>query len=195
MFNKANSSSSSSIETYVSENMYHSTKSIICLNEINFNQNENDIDEDLDKESKFLHRLIQSSTDITRNDLYSSPINRENSQRNNRANRIESALMTSDYSPPFIDLNMNRTIDLIKRNGCGDENPLSQFNDKHVQIPIVTDSNHYLTLEHVPIYDRRTIQLTSKQLILISISVFLFVILLPKKNYCVIRMFCIILNA
>jgi hypothetical protein len=158
-------------------NLMLHTKSTICLNENNLNRNANDIHQDLNSKNKFLHRLIQSSTDLKINDLY-CPIN---SHQNNGAIRIESALMTSDYSHlllhasrPIVDLNMNRTIDLIKRNGAGDENSSS----KQVQTPIITDNNHYLTLEQVPIYNRRTVQFTSKQLILISISVFVFVIVL-----------------
>jgi len=178
-----------SIQTNNSEEKLHLTKSIVCLNEKNFNQNSNDINENLKKENKILHRLIQSSTDIpTTNDHYSS-INQDISHRNDKAIRIESALMTSDYShllnqsiihtsQPIIDINMNRTIDLIKRNGAGDENFSSQFNDKQLQTPIMTDNNHYLTLEQVPIHNRRKVQFTSKQFILISISVFVFVILL-----------------
>jgi predicted RND superfamily exporter protein len=142
----------------------------------NLNQNANDND-------KSLHRLVQSSTD-----LYLS-LNEENCLRKNRAIRIESAIMTSDYShllnhsikypsQSIMNMNMNRTIDLIKRNGAGDENLSSQFNNKQVQTSIITDHNHYLTLEHVPIYNRQKIQFTSKQLILISISVFVLVILL-----------------
>jgi len=143
----------------------------------NLNQNANDIDENLPNENKkSLHRLVRSSTDIKTNDFYLS-LNRENCPKKNQAIRIESAIMTSDYSHLFdhlikhpsqsiINMNMNRTIDLIKRNGAGDENLSS------------SDHNHYLTLEQVPIHNRRKIQFTSKQLILISISVFVFVILL-----------------
>ncbi len=186
----------SSIQINDSEKKIHLNKSIICLNEKNFNQNANDIDENLKKEKKFLLRLIQSSTDITTNNFYSS-INQENSHRNNEPIRIESALMTNDYSyllnhsiihlsQPITDINMNKTIDLIKQNGAGDENLSSHFNDKQVQTPIMIDHNHYLTLEQVPIHNRRKIQFTSKQLILISISVFVFVILL-----CLITIFFI----
>ena len=132
------------------------TSSIIRFSENNFNRNANDTDEDLNKEA-----LIQSSTDIT-NDLYSSI----NLSKNNGAMRIESALMTSDYSHTS-----RPTIDLVQRNGAGDENPSSY---KQPQTP----TNQYLTLEQVPVYNRRTIQFTTKQLILISISVFVFVILM-----------------
>jgi hypothetical protein len=195
------SSSSSSKSTFPFDTLSIQTndsvnKSIICLNERNFNQNANDIDENLKKEKKVLHRLIQSSTDVATNDVRSS-INRQYSYRNNRAIRIESALMTNDSShllnqsivhtpQPRIDINMNRTIDLIKLNGAGDENLSPHFNDKQVQTPIITDHNHYLTLEQVPIHNRRKIQFTPKQLILISISVFVFVTLL-----CLITVFLI----
>jgi hypothetical protein len=178
----------SSIQTIDSKEKIHSTKSVICFNEKNFNRNANDIDEDLNRKTQCLHRLFRSSTDITTNNLYSS-INREKSHRNNGAIRIESALMTSDYSHllthsiihasrPIIDVNMNRTIDLINRNGAGDENLSSHFNDKQGQTSTMTDNNHYLTLEQVPIHNRRTSQFTSKQLVLISLSAFVFVILL-----------------
>jgi hypothetical protein len=75
---------------------------------------------------------------------------------------------------------MNRTIDLIKRNRAGDENRSSHIYDKQEQtLPtMASDNNQYLTLEQMPIHNRRKIQFASKQLILISISVFLFVILL-----------------
>jgi len=187
----------SSIQTNNSEEKFHLTKSIFCLNEKNFNQNANDINENLNKEKNILHRLIQSSTDITTNDYYSS-INREISHRNNKAIRIESALMTSDYShllnhsiihpsQPIIDINMNRTIDLIKRNGAGDDNLSSQFNDKQVQTSIMTDNNQYLTLEQVPIHNRRMVQFTSKKFIFISISAFVFFVTL----LCLITIFFI----
>jgi hypothetical protein len=178
----------SSIQINDSEEKLHLTKSIICLNEKNFNQNANDIEKNLNQKKKFIHRLIQSSTDIITNDFYSYK-NQENSHQNNGAIRIESALMTSDYShllnhsmihasQPIIDINMNNTIDLIKRNEAGDENLSSHFNDKQVQTSIMTDKNYYLTIEQVPIRNRPMIQFTSKQLILISISVFVFVTLL-----------------
>jgi len=168
-----------SIQANTSQEKIHST---ICLHEKNFNRNANDIDQ----ENKFLNRLVQSSIDITTNNFYSS-INRENSHQNNEAVRIESALMTSDCSHSLINasrpitcINMNRTIDLIKRNGAGDEDRSSHIYDKQEQTPptMISDNNQYLTLEQVPIHNRRKIQFTSKQLILISISVFLFVILL-----------------
>ncbi|CAF0809223.1 unnamed protein product [Rotaria sp. Silwood1] len=197
MFHTKNSLSSKSTfefdtlstQTHDSEEKFHSTKSIICLNEKNFNRNANDIDEDLNKEHSFLHRSIRSSIDITTSDLYSS-INESHSHRENRPIRIESALVTSDdyvhhlthttvhESRPIIDINMNRTIDQIKRNGAGDENLSSQINNKQMQTSTMRDHNHYLTLEPVPIHNRRTIQFTSKQLILISSSVFVFAVLL-----------------
>ncbi len=83
---------------------------------------------------------------------------------------------------------MNRTIDLIKRNRAGDENRSSHIYDKQEQtLPTMTsDNNQYLTLEQMPIHNRRKIQFTPKQLILISISVFVFVTLL-----CLITVFLI----
>jgi hypothetical protein len=169
-----------SIPTNNSQEKIHSN---ICLHEKNSNRNANDINQ----ENKFLNRLVQSSIDITTNNFYSS-INRENSHQNNEAIRIESALMASDCSHsllhvslPITGINMNRTIDLIKRSGAGDEDRSSHIYDKQEQTPptMTSDNNQYLTLEQMPIHNRRKIQFTSKQLlILISISVFLFVILL-----------------
>ncbi len=85
-------------------------------------------------------------------------------------------------------INMNRTIDLIKRNGAGDEDRSSHIYDKQEQTPptMISDNNQYLTLEQAPIHNRRKIQFTPKQLILISISVFVFVTLL-----CLITVFLI----
>ncbi|CAF1010285.1 unnamed protein product [Rotaria sordida] len=179
----------SSIQTNDSEEKFHSPKSIICLNDKNFNRNANDIYEDLNKDHPFLYRSIRSSTDITTNNLYSS-INENNPCRENEPIRIESALITSDdyvhrlnhtiirESQPIIDINMNRTIDRFKRNGAGDENLSSHINNKQIQTSSMRDNNHYLILEQVPIHNRRTIQFSSKQLILISSSVFVFAVLL-----------------
>ena len=121
-----------------------------------------------------------------------------NTHKNKRATRIESALITSDYSHllnhslrntsrHIIDINMNRTIDRIKRNDAGDQNSLSHSNKNQMPNLLRTDHNHYLTLEQIPIHNRSKIQLTSKQLLLISISVFLFVILL-----CLVMIFLIV---
>ncbi|CAF0805938.1 unnamed protein product [Adineta steineri] len=160
--------------------IYSLSNSITCLNKQNFNQNSHNIN----RKTKLLHRLIQSSTDITTNNHYSC-VNRDNSQRTSDAIRIESALMTSDYSHSIVhvsqsitNININKTIDLIKRNGAGDEILCLHSDNKQIQISPITDNNQYLTLEQVPIYNRRTVQFTSKQLIFISFSVFLFVILL-----------------
>jgi hypothetical protein len=122
------------------------------------------------------NRLTQSSTDLKTTDHYLF-LNEENCSRKTRAIRIESAVMASDYShllnhsikhpsQSIMNMNMNRTIDLIKRTGAGDENLSLQFNNKQVQTSITNDHN------------QRKIHLTSKQFILISISVFLLVILL-----------------
>ena len=176
----------SSIPSNASVERIDSTKSIDCFHNENTNQNANDIEENLSNEKKSLHRLVQSSTDIKINDHSSS----DKASHRNRAFRIESALMTSDYSHLFkhsiikqpsrsiMNLNMNRTIDFIKRNGAGDEYLSSQFIDKQIQATIQTDQNDYLPLEQVPISNRRMISFTVKQLLFISISVFVSVTLL-----------------
>ena len=171
------------------------TSSITYLNETNLNQNANDMDDvDIHREKTSVRRLIQSSTDITtpqaRHDL--SPgafVHRENSYGHTPAIRIESALDTSDYSylltqsivdasRPIIDLNTNRTSDLMNRTGAGDDQYSFRCNDKQVQTPAVpSDGNYYLPLEQVAINNRSTMQFTSKQLVLISFTVFIFVIL------------------
>ena len=150
-------------------------------------------DVDIHREQTGVRRLIQSSTDITpkvKRDLSPGPfVHRDNSYGHTPAIRIESALTTSDYSyllthsivdasRPIIALNTNRTSDLMNRTGAGDDQYSSRFTDKQVQTPAVpTDRNHYLTLEQVAINNRSTMQFTSKQLVLISFTVFVFVIL------------------
>ncbi|CAF5186214.1 unnamed protein product [Rotaria magnacalcarata] len=82
-------------------------------------------------------------------------------------------------SQPIIGINVNRTIDRIKRNGAGDENFSFHLNNKQVQTLTVKGNNHYLILEQVPTRNRRTVQLSSKTLlIIISSSAFIFAVLL-----------------
>ena len=57
--------SSSSKSTCPFDLLSIETKSITCLNERNFNQNALDSDENLPNKKNNIHRLIQSSTDIT----------------------------------------------------------------------------------------------------------------------------------
>ena len=178
--------STSSIETIDSEEKLHSTKSIICFNESNFNRNANDIDENLKNERRFVHRSFRSSTDITTNELYSS-MNHENDDRGNEPTRIESALMPNDdythclahsivyESRPITNINMNKELDLIQQNEVTNKN---DSNSIKVKTSVVKDNNHCLTLEHVSVPNRRTIQLTSTQFMLISVGVCVFVVLL-----------------
>ena len=134
-----------------------------------FHENNNALEFDTENLSsqpkKSLNRLVRSSTDL---DLHSSS-NREESHSKNRAIRIESALLTSDYSHSFKH---------PSRVGAGDENLSTYSTDKQIQTNIRTDHTHYLTLEQIPLTNRRTIPFTSKQLLLISFSVFLLVTLL-----------------
>ncbi|UJR25422.1 hypothetical protein I4U23_006769 [Adineta vaga] len=119
-----------------------------------FNRNRNEINED----RNFLSRSIQSSINLRTTDFYAAFIQEKNSQTNLHANRIESALLTSDYShllthsiihvsqPIITDTNMNRTNDLIKRIGAGDEILPKQLST----ITILDEDNiqrQYLTLE------------------------------------------------
>lgn len=170
---------------YINDNK---EKSIIYLNKKYLNQNLNNINENLKKEKNHSHRLIQSSIDISINNLNSS-INKINSHRHNGIIRIESALITSDYShllhpslvyasQPIIDRNMNRTIDLIKQNELEDKNLSFHSNDKEVKTSSTTDNSQYLVLEQVHVNNRRKIQFTSKQFILICISVFVCVVVI-----------------
>lgn len=175
------SSPSSSLSIYRNNNnkdILDSNKSIICLNEKNS------------------HRLIQSLTDIRLNHLNSSE-KRFYSKNPNRIIRIESALITSDYchlpnhsqiypSQTIININMNRKINLIKQNEINQKNFSSYSKDKEINSSSVIENYHDLVLEQVPIQNRPKIQLTSKQLILISICVFLIVIML-----CLIIFFCV----
>lgn len=160
------------------------TKSKSYINENNLNQNANDNDKYSSYNCKSLLRFIQSSTDISMNEIHSSR-NQLNLSKTNRATRIESALLTSDYSnfinhslncssKHVIDMNTNQTIDQFKRHDAGDE----ICNEKSSQYSILTDQNHYLTVEQIPVYNRSKLHFTSVQLILMSIIVFIFVILL-----------------
>lgn len=170
------------------------SSSIILVNETNLNQNANDMDDvDIHREKTGLRRLIQSSTDITariKRDVSLGPlVHREDSSGHTPAIRIESALTTSDYSyllthsivdasRPIIDLNTNRTSDLMNRTGAGDDQYTSRFTSKQVQTSVVpSDCNHVVTLDQVAINNRSTMQFTSKQLVLISFTVFVVVIL------------------
>ncbi|CAF1643025.1 unnamed protein product [Rotaria magnacalcarata] len=180
----------SSIQTNPSAENFHSTKSTIFFNEKNFNRNAIDAYEDLSNEDKFLHRSTQSSMDIPKRE-HDFSVKEENPSTGNEPIRIESALITiDDYSyhvkhltmhesQPIIGINVNRTIDRIKRNGAGDENFSFHLNNKQVQTLTVKGNNHYLILEQVPTRNRRTVQLSSKTLlIIISSSAFIFAVLL-----------------
>ncbi|CAF3132168.1 unnamed protein product [Rotaria socialis] len=180
----------SSIQTNPNAENFHSTKSTIFFSEKNFNRNANDVHDDLSNENKFLHRSTQSSMDIPKRQHCFS-IKEEDPSTGNEPIRIESALLAiNDYpyhakhlilqeSQPIIKIHMNRTIDRIKRNGAGDENFCSCLNNKQAQTLTVKDSNHYLILEQVPTRNRRTLQLSSKTLlIIISSSAFIFALLL-----------------
>ena len=150
-------------------------KSNPCFHE---NNNALDFDEIPFNVKRSPKHLVQSSTDVKNLHLYSSS-SREESHPKNRPIRIESALLVSGYSHPFNQSLRHPSVMNIKRNGAGDENLSTYPIDKQVQTTnLRTDHTHYLTLESIPISNRRTIQFTSKQLLLISFSVFVLVILL-----------------
>ena len=171
------------------EERSHPAKSIMYIRETNLDRNANDVEDQMKKEATYAHRFIESSTDLSvSTDYHSSSVNYS---RTPAPIRVESALMTSDYSQrvapsleyrsrPFLDLNTNQTIDLIDRTGAGDENVSSQLRDKQVQTTVHTDDNQYLTLEQVPVHNRPTSRFTSKQYLVFSITVFVFVVLLSS---------------
>lgn len=179
----------SSIKTYDSNTNSQSIRSVICFDEKNFNQNAINIDEIRSNEHEFIYRSTRSSTDIPKNDDYSF-VNKENHSKENRPIRIESALMTSDDYPnrlihstidesrSIIEINMNRTIDRIKRNGSGDQNISSHFDDKQIEYLTVKDNDRYVTIEPIPLDNQPKIQYKSKKFIIISSSIFVCVVFL-----------------
>lgn len=127
-----------------------------------------------------LSRSVQSSINLRTIHLHSS-IQQKLSQANHAVIRIESALLSSDYSHAHISQSiMGRTNDLINRIGAGDELfPPDCLAKQQSTMTIPHDNNsQYLTLEHVPTSTRSKNQLTAKQTVLLSLTVFLLAILL-----------------
>ncbi|CAF0838099.1 unnamed protein product [Adineta ricciae] len=131
--------------------------------------------------SRAIHsRSAQSSINLRTIHLHPS-IQQKLSQANDDVIRIESALLSSDYSHAHISQSiMTRTNDLINRIGGGDELfPPDCFVKQASVITIPHDhNNQYLTLERVPICTRSMNQLTAIQTVLLSLTVFLLAVLL-----------------
>lgn len=167
------------------------SSSILCSYPMHVNHNAHDIEQDRDKDQPFSHRYIQSSTDLmNRKNCTLSSSSDEIDPKPCAAMRIESALLTYDYSyltrhtlecnpASTADRNMNQTIDLADRMASGDDNNGSHIHDKQVQTTSRTETNDYLPLEAVSVQDRYTCHslLRSKRLLLISISIFVFLVL------------------
>jgi hypothetical protein len=181
----------SSMRTLDNDTTFLVMNSMKKLHEMNFNQNANDIDDESDRAMACSYYIKQSSPDLlTSTDNLSSSVYREQNSHKHAPIRIESALVTSDYSQhrvtnsieqtsrSIMNLNMNRTMDVINRIGAGDENLSSAFHDKQVQTVNRADTNEYLPLERVTIQNRHEHPFTSKRFLLISMSTIVFIVLL-----------------
>lgn len=174
----------SSIPSSISHEQLSINHMVVDFDTTSQNRNSNALQTETMQESDHTKRFIQSSNDLSINNAdYPLKVNEnEFSSRIPHAVRVESALLTNDYSElmnPSCNSGRRMTIELNRnQTGAGDENLPSGLYDKQNQTTIPNDQQTYLPLELVSTRDRHSARLAPTKIFLFTFSIILFLVLL-----------------